>query len=331
MARTRAQRRRQTLLLTCALAVTLLALLFARDVSRAAHNAIGPRRSENRTFAALANNLIGRENQFDAHLAYLLSHGQTLDRVVFAARLAQLNQELPDWSIEADQLRRPKIAHDLNDVIATSTELRVDAYQQLLASVARSLTLPWPALASTSPVLADPAGTIITSSQQWSTMRTLLVHEPGIVRLDALSALSATYEASVGLVHLTSSPTLALIRGIGIASVAVTPAPLPSSAGTLLMPPVGFVHVGVTVRNASYVVQPVALRVTLTPAGGAAQSQTFSITLGPLRSYAFTAKLFTVRPGEHATLTLSLGGAPAAAGMRRSETYQVRMSPTGTG
>ena len=331
MARTRAQRRRQTLLLSVALVVTLLALFFARDVNRAAHNAIGPRRSEDRTFAALANNLIAQENQFDLHLAYLLAHGQTLERPVFAARLAQLNEQLPAWSTEAEQLRRPRIAHDLNDVIAMSTELRVDAYQALLANVARSLSLPWPPLASSSTLLADPAGTLISTSQQWSTMRTLLEHEPGIVRLNALTANSATYEASVGLARLTSSSSLALTRAIGIATVAVTPSPLPAPAGTLLMAPVGFMHVGVTVRNASYVEQPVVLHVSLSPVVGAVQSQTFSITLGPLRSYAFVAKLFSVHPGEHATLSIELGGAPAAAGMTKSKTYQVRMSPAGGG
>ena len=331
MARTRAQRRRQTLLLTCALVVTLLALFFARDVNRAAHNAIGPRRSENRTFATLANTLIGQENQFDMRLAYLLDHGPTLDRPVFAARLEQLNQQLPAWTIEADQLRRPKIAHDLNDVIAASTELRVDAYQELLAGVARSLSLPWPALPTSSTVLADPAGTLISTSQQWGTMRTLLEHEPGIVRLDALSADSATYEASVGLARLTSSSSLALTRAIGIATVAVTPAPLPAPAGTLLMAPVALMHVGVTVRNASYDEQPVVLLVTLTPVGGAVQSQKFSMTLGPLHSHAFVAKLFVVHPGEHATLSVLLGGAPAAVGMTKSRTYQLRMSLAGGG
>ena len=162
-------------------------------------------------------------------------------------------------------------------------------------------------------------------------MRTLLEHEPGIVRLDALSADSATYEASVGLARLTSSSSLALTRAIGIATVAVTPAPLPAPAGTLLMAPVALMHVGVTVRNASYDEQPVVLLVTLTPVGGAVQSQRFSMTMGPLRSYAFVAKLFVVHPGEHATLSVQLGGAPAAAGMTKSRTYQLRLSPAGGG
>jgi hypothetical protein len=46
------------LFITLALAVTLLVLLFARDVSRSAHGAVAPRRSENLSFAALANSLL---------------------------------------------------------------------------------------------------------------------------------------------------------------------------------------------------------------------------------------------------------------------------------
>jgi hypothetical protein len=41
--------------------------------------------------------------------------------------------------------------------------------------------------------------------------------------------------------------------------------------------------------------------------------------------------LFTTAPSEHATLTISLIGAPAASGMARSRTYQVTMAPSGNG
>jgi len=87
VARTRAQRRRHTLLLTVALVATLLVLVFARDIGRSAHGAINPRRSENRSFAALANSLLGQENAFDARLTYLLTNGESVSRSVFAARL----------------------------------------------------------------------------------------------------------------------------------------------------------------------------------------------------------------------------------------------------
>jgi hypothetical protein len=307
VARTRAQRRRPTLLLTFALAATLLVLLFARDVTRSAHGAIGPRRSENRSFAQLANLLITQENEFDSHLAYLLANGQTLTRPVFAARLGQLNQLLPTWVSEADQLRRPKLAHAINDAVVLLTEQRVDAYQSLFANVARALSLPWPAISATSKSVRDPARTLLDTSHEWNFDRWGLALEPGRATLLALA------------------PT----RGIGIAAVEVAPSSLPASAGTLVLPPVTSIHLAVSVTNAGYVTQPVTLRVTLQPAHGSAQRQTMSTTLGPLQSYAFVANPFTTVPSEHATLTLSLVGAPAASGMTRSRTYQVTMSPSG--
>jgi hypothetical protein len=317
------------LLLTFALAATLLVLLFARDVTRSAHGAIGPRRSENRSFAQLANLLITQENEFDSHLAYLLANGQTLTRPVFAARLGQLNQLLPTWVSEADQLRRPKLAHAINDAVVLLTEQRVDAYQSLFANVARALSLPWPAISATSKSVRDPARTLLDTSHEWNFDRWGLALEPGRATLLALTSTSATFDAANGRSTLLAAPSLAPTRGIGIAAVEVAPSSLPASAGTLVLPPVTSIHLVVSVTNAGYVTQPVTLRVTLQPAHGSAQRQTMSTTLGPLQSYAFVANPFTTVPSEHATLTLSLVGAPAASGMTRSRTYQVTMSPSG--
>ena len=101
MARTRAQRRRQNTIVTLALVVTVLVLLFAHDVNRAAHNSTTVRRSENRSFARLANTLVASEQLFDQRLGYLLTHGGTMSREVFSARLDQLARVLPEWSTDA--------------------------------------------------------------------------------------------------------------------------------------------------------------------------------------------------------------------------------------
>lgn len=331
MARTRAQRRRQSVYLTTALALTLLVLLFARDVSRSAHGAIGPRRSENRSFQSLANTLIGQENAFDGHLSYLLVHGTTLPRPIFAARLAQLREELPHWTSEADQLRRPKLAHNVNDEVAAQTELRIDAYQSLLWDVASTLTLPWPALPASSATITNPASTLISTSQQWGLARFSLAKEPGLVTLLPLTTLSATFDRATGLAGLFSSTSLALTRGVGIVAVGITPSPLPAAAGVLVLPPGTTMHVGVSVHNAGYVIQPVKLRMTLTLVNGPVQRQSFATTLGPLQSFAFSSSPFTTAPSERATLVLSLVGAKSGPNMTRSRTYQLKMSPSGNG
>ena len=331
MARTRAQRRRQTLYLIIGVAVTVLVLLFARDVTRSAHGAIGPRRSENRSFAGLTNNLIGQQNAFDSRLSYLLADGATLTRSVFAARLDQLGQSLPNWLVQAEQLRRPQLAHGINDVVAEMTVDRVDAYETLLDNVASALTLPSPVTATTA--VTDPELVLIQTSQQWGTDRFALAREPGRVTLAPLTTLSATYVKDNGLLGLASAPNLVLTRGIGIAAVRVAPTPLPSSHGQLVLPPASSIRVGVSVVNAVYVVQPVSLQVTFVPSNGPSKgraiNQVMRVTMGPLSSYAFVPTPIATAPSERGTLTIVVRGAPAAPAMSRSRVYEVTMSPSG--
>lgn len=333
MARTRAQRRRHTLLISLALALTLLVLLFGRDIARAAHGALSPRRSENRSFAKLANNLIGQENKFDFHLNYLLTHGQALSRPVFAARLDQLAEQLPLWSTQSAHLRRPVLAHHVNDVLSQLTEQRTDDYQSILATVARSLSVPWVSLSSASLGSAAAQAALVSTSHQWSSLRWSLEHEPGRVRLGPTTTTTATLDLASTLQSLATSATLRVTRAIGIAAVSVEPAPLPALPGELLLPPVSVLHLGVSVANTQYVDQPVSLTVSLVPIHhrGARQSQTMSVDVGPLRSFGFVARLLTIAPGERATLTVSLSGAPSAANMARTRVYHVVISPSGVG
>lgn len=335
MARTRAQRRRHTLLLTIALAATLLVLLFARDVSRSAHQAVSPRRSENRSFASLASVLLNQQDSFDSRLTYLLTSGEPLSRSVFAARLDQLAEELPTWQTEAQRVRRPRLVHDVNDVLAQVTEQRVDDYQVLLAGVARALILPWPAPPVTSPplTLTSAQTSLVSTTREWNTARWGLRHEPGRVSLPALSDFSALVNLSTVLGGLERSSTLTVTRGIGISAVLVTPSPLPASAGDLLLPPTGSIRLGVAVSNASYVQQPVSLTIVLIPTNGfgVSRRQTMTVTLGPLASYAFVPASFSVAASEHASLTISLAGAPSGTGMSRVRRYTVIVSSSGNG
>jgi hypothetical protein len=317
--------------LLVALAITLLALLFARDINRSAHGAIGPRRSENRSFGQMVNFLAAQENAFDSRLYYLLGHGDTLSRPVFAARLSQLAQELNGWRSQAELLRRPVLAHNVNDVVATLTEQRVDDYQNLLSSLAARLSLPWGPSPVGNQVVSQPASSLVVTVDQWDVARWSLSHEPGRVVLPELSMASAKYYVARGITALVNSPTLALIRGIGIAAVEVNPSPLPAPSGVLLMPPVTSFELGVSVENTGYVDQPVTLRVTLNPATGISQSQTMSARLGPLQSYAFVLRRFSTIASERATLTVSVSGAPAGNNLTKTRTYQLQMSPSGNG
>jgi hypothetical protein len=317
------------LLISLALVVTLLILVFARDVSRAGHGSITARRSENRSFGALANALILQENSFDGRLYQLLSQGGSLSRDVFAARLNQLDEQLPTWDTAATLLRRPVLSHDVNDELNLLTQERVEDYQALLGNVAHSLQLPWSAPVSTS--IVNPATSLVATSKQWNIDRFALKREPGTVRLDATSAKSAQYFVKNGASALELSSSLALVRAVEIAAVRVSPSPLPSPAHELLLPPVTFVQLGVTVLNDSYDDQPITLTVQVIPLNnrGVRFSQRMTTTLGPLGAFAFVPKVVSTVPSEHAKVIFHVIGARAAVGKLTTEGFLLVMSPSG--
>lgn len=331
MARTRAQRRRHSLFLTIALVVTFVVLVFARDVSRSAHGAITNQRSENRSFAGLANALIVQENNFDLRLTRLLQNGASMTRPVFDARLDQLDQQLSYWSTSGELLRRPKLAHDINDTFADMTDTRVDDYQEIFATIERTLSLPASSPSGDATPSADPAHSLYVTALQWNRDRSALRHDPGTVRLDALTLSGAKLLMSAGLTQLTSSTSLAVVRGIGIAAVSVSPAPLPATRGVLLLPPVSSITLGVSVANTGFVEQDVTLEVTMSPSNGPlpAKRQVFHVDLAPLQSFAFTPQVIAVVPNERAILNIRLSGAPASVNLPLSKRYRVELSPPG--
>jgi len=137
--------------------------------------------------------------------------------------------------------------------------------------------------------------------------------------------------AESGVVNLTASPSLAVVRGIGIAAVSVTPAPLPAQKGVLLLPPVTQIKIGVSVVNTGFVEQEVTLQVTMKPSNGplAEQRRTYRVVLAPLQSYAFGYQAIDVVPSERAVLDVRLSGASASANLTRAKSYRVELSPPG--
>lgn len=333
MARTHAQRRRQNTLLTLALVATLVVVLFARDVTRSAHASRGVRLGENRSFGALANGLLAQEGLFDRRLGYLLTHGARVSRPDFAARLDQLARQLPVWSTEAALLRRPPLAHGVNDRLAHLTGQRVDDYQVLLDEVARSLGLPWTTLSTTSLGATGAVASLLATDRQWGLARWSLSREPGRVRLEATTTSPALTSFATTLATLVGVGSLQFSRAVRITAVAVTPAPLPAPVGELLLAPVTSVRLGVSVSNLAYVDQPVTLVVTFAPASGirAVQRQRMTTTLGALASFAFVPRTLTTFAGERGRLTIVLTGTPAIAHLTVRRTYRVVLSPSGAG
>lgn len=318
------------MLLTLAVAVTLVLLVFARDVTRSAHSSTDTRRSENRSFGALANALIVQQNNFDQSLVTLLHSGGTLTRPVLYSQLEQLRLQLVTWNTEAQLLRRPRLAHDVNDKLEQLTLQRIDAYNSLLSSIASQLTLPTLTPVPTDQSVPAPGQLLITSGIAWNGDRYDLTKEPGRQHLQPMTFAGAKYFISFGAQNLTSSSSLAVVRGIGVAAVSISPAPFPATRGELLLPPVSQFQVGVSVANTGFVEQPVTLHVTMTPSNGPHRTvrKSFHMNLAPLQSYAVVPKDFATVPSERATLVISVSGAPAGANMTLTRTYDVVMSPT---
>jgi hypothetical protein len=318
------------LLLTLAVAVTLVLLVFARDVTRSAHSSLDTRRSENRSFGGLANALVVQQNSFDQSLVTLLRSGATLTRPVLDTQLEQLRLELANWNTEAQLLRRPRLAHDVNDKLEQLTLQRIDAYNTILSSITSQLTLPALTPVPTDKPVSTPGQLLITTGIAWNSDRYDLTKEPGRQHLQPMTFASAKYFISFGAQNLTSSSSLAVVRGIGVAAVSISPAPFPATHGELLLPPVSQFHLGVSVSNTGFVEQPVTLKVTLTPSNGPHPTvrQSFHMNLAPLQSYAVVPKDFATVPSERATLVISVSGASAGANMATTRTYHVVMSPT---
>lgn len=315
------------------LVVTLVVLLFARDVSRSAHGLVSLRQSENRTFSVLANTLIGQENAADTRFGYLLIHGQSLSRPVFSARLLQLADQLPRWSVEAELLRRPDLSGDVNVVLSQLTQRRVADYQAVFDAVAHSLQLPWTRLNGSGLGVVPALASLLATDQQWNQVKSSLAREPGHVVLSDTTTSSAVVTLTTQLATLAAAPSLGLTRGIGIAAVSVSPAPLPAPRGDLVLPAVGSVQLGVAVSNAAFVNQRVTLAITFTPTGraGSSQVQTMVATLGPTQSFGFVPVTLVTAAGERAILHIVISGAPSAPTMTTSRTYRVTMSPSGSG
>ena len=304
--------------------------MFAREVSRSAHQETAVRQSENVNFATIATTLLGQENSFDGRLSTLLSSGAQLTRVNFAVQLSQLNQELANWRDVADMMRSPALSPALNVTLSDATLVRVNDYDRILAYVASALSLTGPA-APASLSLGVAQLSLSQTAATWGSERHLLASAPGHVTLAALSNQTGHLNVPQDVATLASAPNLAATRAIVISAIKVQPAPFPAPALTLLIAPTSSFQVQVAVSNLREIVQPITLSMTLTPAQGLVQRVSMTQTLAPVTSFAFAGHNFSVFPGESATLTVAINGLPPTSALTHSRTYVVKVSPSAAG
>ncbi len=329
MARSRAYRRRRFVTIVVALAVlAAFGVLFTRDVFRSAHDVTTARQSEDTSFARMANDVVNRQNFFDSSLVTLLSTGSSMTRPLFAAQLSKLANEVSSWSTAGAQLIVTGADHQLALTMEQLLSERSVDFATLLGVVATKLALPFatPVDPTRTPQVAQQ--NLVATSRQWRSLQYSLVHGPRRVTLLAPSAASASIRLGSALANLVASPLLSVSRGVAITAVRVDPAPLPAVPGTLLLPPVTSIALGITVTNTAYVDQPVTLLITWTPIGvlGRPQHETLTGVVGPLRSLALVPRAISTLANESATLTIGVRGVATPIGMSRTRTYRVKVS-----
>lgn len=314
-----------------ALIVTFVVLVFGHEVSRSAHQETSARLSENLNFAQLAGTLLGQENAFDTNLASLLTGGTHLNRVTFAVQLSELTQQLSAWRDVASQIKTPALSPNLNATLAADTLTRASDYQVILAYVAQALNLAGPSTPPGAPSLGAAQSSLLATAASWGSERHLLASAPGQVTLVALSHASAVLNVPHYVQTLATAPTLLATRAIVIAAIQVQPAPFPSPPLSLELAPTTSMQVQVSVSNQREILQPVTLSMVFTPRTGSVQQITMTQTLAPLTSFAFASNNFVVFPGETGTLSVTVNGVPAAAGLLHNRTYSVSVSSAAAG
>jgi len=130
-------------------------------------------------------------------------------------------------------------------------------------------------------------------------------------------------------VDLTASPSLAVVRGIGIAAVSVVPAPLPARKGVILLPPVSKMQLGVSVVNTGFVEQRVTLVVSMKPTTDRSRRRVRPSTSNwhPCSPTPLRPEQSGLVPSERATLDIRISGAPDSPNLARSKSYRVELSP----
>lgn len=322
MVSSRTRRRRRSIALTLGAVLTLLIIIFAHDVTRAAHDAVSVRKSEDTSFAALANALVVQENLFDVQLnATLDQSSETRGQLLVA--LTSYRQQLTQWANEAALLPGPHLSGAVDTKLSIQTLQRVAAYRSLLATVATTLSLPWSSTPSMNP--GEAQATLRSSADTWGSERHVLASGPAKVTMLALTKSVASTNFSTVSSALASDPLLTLVRNFSVAAVEVQPAPLPSATGVLNLPPATAVDVTVAVDNRAVDNQALTLSVTLTSSTGRSQTSLQSQLAGPTADVGFATSNFIIYPGERGQLRIQVTGG----GVMRSKTYHLVVAAPG--
>lgn len=319
MARKRFGRRRPSWILA-AVVLSLLVLIFGRDVARTAHGDRAAQISQNESFGALASSTVAQEKAIDTQLHTVLNGARHLTRASVLEQLQQIRNEAVTTSTQVAALIGPGLVSDIAPTFVHDVQRRARAYRSLADVVANALNLPWTpsGTTSTSAALQELAFT----QASWARAAQVLAQQPGHVIVAGFPSENGPGIAGA-LAALRASPTLALVRSASITAVAISPAPLPAAAHHIALIPLTSFQVTVSVSNLAVDRQPVQLVATLVFHDGHQVIRSVRGEIGPSSSLAFHDLSFPVNPGARATLTLRLTGSPPLASGFSERRYQV--------
>ncbi len=331
---------------------------------------VGYERAIDRSYGAQARLLGGESNRLDEEYQKLLASMAGDDRMTLEEALDTLVRSTASLARAADTAASPAPSGGAGSDISAAMADRADAMRALRAAVDGLLGMaPLPAVGAadlssriSTPRRISPAGAaaklvqvgtlLERSDRMYAAGRRALRAGPGHARLSSSvwsgrtgTWTSGTARSVVDL--LKRSPTLAAVYRVELVAhaVALTPAPVPSSAATppspasssasspvLVLPPTGRIGVGLVVANDGNVAERgIAVRATLTRKGGVARpgkirrvaltaGSSVSVTLPPLR----------VVPGNTYSITVSVDPPVAnEGGTQTSDTFFVGVAPPG--
>ncbi len=328
---------------------------------RARSQSIGYERAIDRSYAAQARVLAEESNRLGTQLRELLARMPRDGRTRLEEALDTLVRSTASLAGAASTAASPAPSGGAGADVTAAMVDRADAMRTLRTAIDRLLGMaPLPVVGATDPSslpetprpISDAGaamqlarvGTLLArGNRMYADGRRALRAAPGHGMLPVSvwsgrrSEWSSGHTLSV-VDALDSSATLAAVREVGLVthSLAITPAPVPSSSngssgpGFLVLPPTGRVLVGLVVANDGNVAERrIAVRATVARAGGAAHEQRSRlVALTAHSSVSVTLPAVHVVPGDTYTVTVSVHPPFAnVGGAVTSDTVSFRVAP----
>ncbi len=325
---------------------------------------VGYERAIDRSYGVEARLLGEESNRLDEEYRKLLASMAGDDRMTLEEALDTLVRSTATLARAADTAASPAPWGGAGADVSAAMADRADAMRALRAAVdglLRMAPLPAVGAADLSSRASTPrrisaaraamelvkVGTLLErSDRMYAAGRRALRAGPGHARLSpsVWSGRTGAWTSSTARSEvdaLRKSPTLAAVHRVELVAhaVALTPAPVPSSAATssspspvLVLPPTGRIGVGLVVANLGNVAERgIAVRAALTRKGGVAHpGKILSVALTAGSSVSVTLPPLRVVPGNTYSITVSVDPPVAnEGGTQTSDTISVGVAPPG--